>query len=107
MSQEQNLGFVGESTSMMASRNLQAPRLPGSSLAEPSMVRAKEFLKAPDDRDRDIIATKQLTKAQVARLRKKGHDRNFKACHKAFLERPPLLLADGQDSQDSQDSEAL
>jgi hypothetical protein len=58
--QEQNLEMFEESTSIMASRNLQAPRPPGSSLAEPSIIRAKQLLEALNDRDRDIIVTKQL-----------------------------------------------
>ena len=91
MVQEQNLEIFEQCTSMMASRNLQAPRPPGSSLAVPSMVRAKQLLEALGDRDRDVIATEQLTKAQVAQARKKGRDRNFKASHKALLKRPHSL----------------
>jgi hypothetical protein len=107
MGQELNLEIFEQCTSMMASRNLQAPRPPGSSLAVPSMVRAKQLLEALDYRDRDVIATKQLTKAQVAQARKKGRDRNFKASHKALLKRPHLLLLDDQNNQNSQDLEVL
>ena len=86
---EQRLELYKESSSMMANRNLLAPKPQGSTLIQQSSARTVQLLEALEalgEQDVEIIATTQLSPKQASKLRRQSRNRAYQKDRRDFYE---------------------
>jgi hypothetical protein len=83
---EQCLDLYKESSSMMANRNLLAPKPPGSTLTEPPCERLAQTLKEKNEGNTKVISTMPLTATQEYELRRRTREKAYQKDRREYLE---------------------
>ncbi|KAF2624884.1 hypothetical protein BU25DRAFT_423660 [Macroventuria anomochaeta] len=83
---KQCLELYKESSSMMANRNLLAPKPPGSILTEPPCERVPQLPQEKGKRSPDVISAMALSTTQDYELRRQTRERAYQKDRQEYLE---------------------
>ena len=83
---EQCLDLYKESSSMMANRNLLAPRPPGSTLTEPPCERATQTLQEKGEGSSKVVSTMLLSATQGYELRRQSREKAYQKNRREYLD---------------------
>ena len=83
---EQCLDLYKESSSMMANRNLLAPKPPGSMLTESPYERTIHVLEEKEERNPKVVSTMLLSATQEYELRRQSREKAYQKDRQEYLE---------------------
>ncbi|KAF3049144.1 hypothetical protein E8E11_005165 [Didymella keratinophila] len=83
---EQCLELYKESSSMMANRNLLAPKPPGSMLTESPYERGSQMLQGTEKESPEIVSTLVLSATQEYELRRQTREKAYQKDRREYLE---------------------